>query len=113
MTTSLQRFHEMSSADRVYREMIALDWVCEFCKTVIHGGIYHDCKNGTMPTEQAPVPAPQPSLRKAAAEALLAGGLLLSDAQRDSANWQQTCMARTSEERFRKALEQLAEALAQ
>lgn len=66
-----------------------------------------------MPIEQAPVPAPQPSLRKAACEALLAGGLLLSDAQRDSANWQQTCMARTSEERFRKALEQLAEALAQ
>ena len=66
----------------------------------------------TMPTEPPTVPAPQPSLRKAAAEALLAGALLLSDAQRDSVNWQQTCMARTSEERFRKALEQLAEALA-
>lgn len=62
-------------------------------------------------TTTTPVPAPQPSLRKAAAEAMLAGALLLSDAQRDSANWQQTCMARASEERFRKALEQLAEEL--
>ena len=71
-----------------------------------------------MPTEfnpahPLPVPAPQPSLRKAAAEALLAGGLLLSDAQRDSSNWQASAMAKNSEERFRKALEQLAEALAQ
>lgn len=103
----------MSSADRVYREMIALDWVCDFCKTVIPGGIYHDCKNGTMTTEPPPVPAPQPSLRKAACEALLAGGLLLSDAQRDSPTWGQSSMAKHSEERFRKALEQLAEALAQ
>lgn len=91
---------------------------CPGCGCIVYG--YHHCHSRIsdrfilpMPTEPTPVPVPQPSLRKAAAEALLAGGLLLSDAQRDSVNWQQTCMARSSEERFRKALEQLAEALAQ
>lgn len=93
---------------------------CPGCGCIVYGN--HYCTGRFfkryepiqhMPTDPTPVPAPQPSLRKAACEALLAGGLLLSDVQRDSANWQQTCMARTSEERFRKALENLAEALAQ
>lgn len=63
------------------------------------------------PAHPLPVPAPQPSLRKAASEAMLAGALLLSDAQRDSSNWQASAMAKSSEERFRKALDQLAEEL--
>lgn len=65
----------------------------------------------TSDLQDIPVPAPQPSLRKAAAEAVLAGALLLSDAQRDSSNWQASAMAKSSEERFRKALDQLAEEL--
>ena len=65
----------------------------------------------TIPVHATYIPTPPDPLRKAAAETLLAGALLLSDAQRDSPNWQQTCMARGSEERFRKALEQLREAL--
>lgn len=48
-------------------------------------------------------------LRSAAAEALLAGSLLLSDVQREPA-WNEK-VTKDSEERFRKALEQLAGAL--
>ncbi len=76
-------------------------------------GHYEQCGPVKTTIMKDPSTAPQPSLRKAAAEALLAGGLLLSDAQRDSSNWQASAMAKNSEERFRKALEQLAEALAQ
>lgn len=54
-----------------------------------------------MPTEPTPVPAPQPSLRKAALEALCSAEAFLASS------------AGVDEERFRKALDQLAEALAQ
>ena len=66
-----------------------------------------------MPTDPTHVPAHQPSLRKAAAEALLAGSLALSDMARALPNasngW--TDAMKATEERFRKALEQLAEEL--
>ena len=57
----------------------------------------------------APMPDP---LRKAAAEALLAGALLLSDVQRENSGWNAASQAKQSEERFRKALEAVREALA-
>lgn len=71
------------------------------------------CHIKPMPTEPTPVPAPQPSLRKAASEALLAGALALADMHRAlpqaSNGW--TDAMKATEERFRKALEQLAEEL--
>lgn len=54
-----------------------------------------------MNTDPTTVPAPQPSLRKAALEALCSAEAFLASS------------ASVDEERFRKALEQLAEALAQ
>jgi len=50
-------------------------------------------------------------LRRACAEMLLAGSLLLSDVQRESAGWNSSSQAKQSEERFRKALETGREAL--
>ena len=49
-------------------------------------------------------------LRKAAAEALLSGALVLADVQRDP-NWSAERITKESEQRFRKALEELARAL--
>lgn len=48
-------------------------------------------------------------LRLTAAEALLAGALVLADVQRDP-NWKEQ-ITKDSEQRFRKALEELARAL--
>lgn len=50
-------------------------------------------------------------IRAAAAEALLAGGLLLADVSRTMATWSADAPAKASEERFRKAMEMLREAL--
>lgn len=55
----------------------------------------------TEPDQATPVPSPQPSLRKAAVETLVAGELLLSFVERNT----DAC------NRFRKALEKLAEEL--
>lgn len=51
------------------------------------------------------------TLRSAAAEVLLSGSLLLSDVQRESSGWNAASQAKASEERFRKALEKVREAL--
>jgi hypothetical protein len=53
-----------------------------------------------------------PTLRSACSEAMLAGALLLSDVSRQSAAWNEAPQAKQSEERFRKALEAMREALA-
>lgn len=50
-------------------------------------------------------------LRAAAAEALLSGGLLLADVSRTMTTWSADAPAKASEERFRKAMEMLREAL--
>lgn len=50
-------------------------------------------------------------LRRAAAEALLSGGLLLADVSRTMSTWNAEAAAKVSEERFRKAMEMLREAL--
>lgn len=75
---------------------------------------------GDAPTT-APPPATEPfmvpardvnaELRRACAEMLLAGSLLLSDVQRSLQQWSENTQARQSEERFRKALEAGREAL--
>lgn len=49
-------------------------------------------------------------LRLTAAEALLSGALVLADVKRDP-NWSAERITKESEERFRKALEELARAL--
>lgn len=59
-----------------------------------------------------PIPGWSHPLRKAASEALLAGAFVLADVQRTMSTWSADAPAKASEERFRKALEQLAEALA-
>jgi hypothetical protein len=56
--------------------------------------------------------AAAPTLRSACAEAMLAGALLLSDVSRDSESWRSAPQVRQTEERFRKALEAMREALA-
>lgn len=53
-----------------------------------------------------------PTLRSACAEAMLSGALLLSDVSRDSESWRSAPQLRQTEERFRKALEAMREALA-
>jgi hypothetical protein len=66
------------------------------------------------PTESTVPVTPFPaiaSLRSAAAEALLAGALVLSDVQREK-SWNQD-ITKASEERFRKSLDLLREALSQ
>jgi hypothetical protein len=55
--------------------------------------------------------APVAKLRAATAEALLAGGLLLADVSRTMTTWSADAPAKASEERFRKAMEMLREAL--
>lgn len=50
-------------------------------------------------------------LRAASAEALLSGGLLLADVSRTMATWSADAPAKASEDRFRKAMEMLREAL--
>ena len=54
---------------------------------------------------------PEADLRRACAELLLAGSLLLSDVQRESSSWNSSSQAKASEDRFRKALEVGREAL--
>lgn len=50
-------------------------------------------------------------LRRACAEMLLAGSMLLSDVSREAGGWNSSSQAKQSEERFRKALECGREAL--
>ena len=56
---------------------------------------------------------PSLRLRTAAAEALLSGALLLADVSRDSDSWGKNVTVRTTETRFRAALELVREALSQ
>lgn len=56
------------------------------------------------------MPATQIGLRQAAAEALKAGALVLA-AMKRAPNWAAERITKESEERFRKALEELARAL--
>lgn len=74
---------------------------CLTCRSYIASPCAHICQECTMQVDPTPVPAPQPSLRKAAVEALVSGELMLSyvDRSTDICN------------RFRKALEQLSEEL--
>lgn len=59
----------------------------------------------------SPLRNAEAELRRACAEMLLAGSLLLSDVTRSLSQWAENTQAKQSEERFRKALEVGREAL--
>ena len=80
---------------------------------------------GDVPATAVPLPAelcaeikqhcyprdPEAELRRACAEGLLAGSLLLADVSRALGQWDAAHPAKQSEERLRKALETMREAL--
>lgn len=77
--------------------------------------IYVPVGTSVTPISSVPLPIPardpEAELRRACAEGLLAGSLLLADVSRALGQWDAAHPAKKSEERLRKALETMREAL--